>query len=73
MVADCAYTADSKGMHRAIDSADGRVYCYTNFEPADARRVYANFEQPDLKAAFTFHVIAPAHWTVLSNQPTPAA
>ena len=72
MVADCAYTADSKGMHRATDSADGRVYCYTNFEPADARRVYANFEQPDLKATFTFDVIAPAHWTVLSNQPTPA-
>ena len=71
VVADCAYTADSKGMHRAVDSADGRVYCYSNFEPADARRVYANFEQPDLKAAFTFDVIAPAHWTVLSNQPTP--
>ncbi len=71
VVADCAYTFDAKGMHRAADSADGRVYCYTNFEPADARRVYANFEQPDLKAAFTFHVTAPAHWTVLSNQPTP--
>ena len=53
VVADCAYTFDAKGMHRATDSADGRVYCYTNFEPADARRVYANFEQPDLKAAFT--------------------
>ncbi len=71
VVADCAYTADSKGMHRAVDSADSRVYCYTNCEPADARRVYANFEQPDLKAAFTFEVIAPAHWTVLSNQPAP--
>jgi aminopeptidase N len=71
VVADCAYTADSKGMHRAVDSADGRVYCYTNCEPADARRVYANFEQPDLKSAFTFDVIAPAHWTVLSNQPAP--
>ena len=73
VVADCAYTADSKGMHRAVDSADGKVYCYTNFEPADARRVYANFEQPDLKAVFTFHVIAPSHWTVLSNQPAPVA
>jgi aminopeptidase N len=71
VVADCAYTSDSKGMHRANDSADGQAYCYTNFEPADARRVYANFEQPDLKAEFTFRVIAPAHWTVLSNQPTP--
>jgi len=71
VVADCAYTTDSKGMHRAVDTADGKIYCYTNFEPADARRVYANFEQPDLKATFTFTVIAPAHWTVLSNQPAP--
>ncbi|HEY2505649.1 MAG TPA: aminopeptidase N [Streptosporangiaceae bacterium] len=71
VVADCAYTFDSKGMHRAVDSADGKVYCYTNFEPADARCVYANFEQPDLKATFAFRVIAPAHWTVLSNQTAP--
>ncbi|HXW44312.1 MAG TPA: aminopeptidase N [Streptosporangiaceae bacterium] len=71
VVADCAYTHDSKGMHRAVDSADGRVYLYTNFEPADARGVFANFEQPDLKAAFTFHVTAPEHWAVLSNQPAP--
>jgi aminopeptidase N len=73
VVADCAYTTDSKGMHRAVDSADGKSYCYTNFEPADARRVYANFEQPDLKATFVFTVVAPAHWTVLSNQPAPDA
>src|ERR1700756_4834046 len=71
VVADCAYTTDSKGMHRAVDSADGKTYCYTNFEPADARAVYANFEQPDLKATFTFTVIAPADWAVLSNQPSP--
>jgi aminopeptidase N len=71
VVADCAYTYDSKGMHRAVDSADGRVYLYTNFEPADARSVYANFEQPDLKASFTFRVTAPADWVVLSNQPAP--
>ncbi len=69
VVADCQYTTDSKGMHRAVDSADGKVYCYTNCEPADARSVYANFEQPDLKATFAFSVIAPANWTVLSNQP----
>src|ERR1700722_12171047 len=71
VVADCAYTYDAKGMHRAVDSADGRVYLYTNFEPADARNVYANFEQPDLKASFTFKVTAPEHWIVLSNQPAP--
>jgi aminopeptidase N len=68
VVADCAYASDSKGMHRSVDSADGKVYCYTNFEPADARRVFANFEQPDLKASFTFRVIAPPYWSVLSNQ-----
>jgi aminopeptidase N len=70
VVADCAYTFDSKGMHRAVDTADGNVYCYTNFEPADARRVFANFEQPDLKASFTFHVTVPESWIVLSNQPS---
>jgi len=69
VVAECGYAADAKGMHRAVDSADGNVYCYTNCEPADARQVFANFEQPDLKAEFTFRVTAPAHWVVLSNQP----
>ncbi len=70
-VADCAYSGDGSGLFRAVDAADGAVHTYTNCEPADARKVYANFEQPDLKAEFTFHVIAPAHWTVLSNQPAP--
>jgi aminopeptidase N len=71
VVADCAYSSMSAGLHRAVDSADGKVYLYTKCEPADARRIYANFEQPDLKAEFTFHVTAPAPWTVLSNQPAP--
>ena len=71
VVADCAYSGEASGLHRTVDSADGRVYTFTQFEPADARKVYANFEQPDLKARFTFHVVAPAHWTVLSNSPTP--
>ena len=71
VVADCAYTSDGSGLHRTVDSADGKVYTFTQFEPADARKVYANFEQPDLKAEFTFHITAPAHWIVLSNQPAP--
>jgi aminopeptidase N len=71
VVAECAYTYDAKGMHRAVDSADGRVYLYTNFEPADARSVFACFEQPDLKASFSFHVTAPEAWLVLSNEPPP--
>jgi len=69
VVAWCRYSADGTGMHRSVDHADGRVYAYTKFEPAYARSVFANFEQPDLKAPFTIHVTAPAHWTVLSNQP----
>ena len=71
VVAECAYSGEASGLYRTVDSADGKVYTFTQFEPADARRVYANFEQPDLKAEFTFHITAPAHWTVLSNSPAP--
>jgi aminopeptidase N len=69
VVARCAYTGDGSGLHRAVDSADGRVYIYAVLYPADARRVFACFDQQDLKASLAFHVTAPAHWTVLSNQP----
>jgi aminopeptidase N len=71
VVADCAYGTGGAGMQRSVDSADGRVYTFTDFEPADARTVFANFEQPDLKAAFTFHVLVPSDWVVISNQPAP--
>ncbi len=73
VTADCRYSSEGTGMHRSVDSADGRVYLYTKFEPAYARRVFANFEQPDLKAPFTFHVTVPADWTVLSSQPVAAS
>ncbi|PQZ87359.1 aminopeptidase N [Arthrobacter sp. MYb227] len=62
------YSRSGEGLHRYVDPADGQTYCYTQFEPADARRVYANFEQPDLKAPFTFIVRAPQGWHVASNQ-----
>ncbi|GMA36809.1 hypothetical protein GCM10025876_30130 [Demequina litorisediminis] len=52
-----------------MDPEDGEVYLYSQFEVADTRRMYAVFEQPDLKAAFTFTVTAPDHWHVLSNNP----
>jgi aminopeptidase N len=61
------YSRSGEGMHRFVDPADGQCYLYTQYEPADARRVFANFEQPDLKATYTFHVMAPAHWHVASN------
>jgi len=69
VVADCRYSHDGTGLHRAVDPADGKVYTYTKFEPAYARTVYANFEQPDLKASFTISVVVPDRWSVLSNDP----
>ncbi|RKE21625.1 aminopeptidase N [Streptomyces sp. TLI_171] len=71
VVADCAYTNTGEGLHRFVDPADGETYLYTQFEVPDARRVFANFEQPDLKASFAFTVTAPAGWVVVSNSPTP--
>ncbi|MEU3743946.1 MULTISPECIES: aminopeptidase N [Streptomyces] len=65
--AQCAYSRTGEGMHRFVDPEDGEVYLYTQYEPADARRVYANFEQPDLKAPYRFAVTAPEGWTVWSN------
>ncbi|MFF5453646.1 aminopeptidase N [Streptomyces sp. NPDC012950] len=65
--AQCAYSRTGEGMHRFVDPEDGEVYLYTQYEPADARRVYANFEQPDLKAPYRFSVTAPEEWTVWSN------
>ncbi|WP_313480826.1 aminopeptidase N [Microbacterium sp.] len=63
-----AYSRSGEGMHRFHDPVDGETYLYTQYEPADSRRVMACFEQPDLKASYTFRVVAPAGWHVLSNQ-----
>ncbi|MFG2822345.1 aminopeptidase N [Kitasatospora sp. NPDC048365] len=71
VVADCAYTNTGEGLHRFVDPVDGETYLYTQFEVPDARRVFAVFEQPDLKAAFRFTVTAPTGWVVVSNSPTP--
>ncbi|MEW1893476.1 aminopeptidase N [Streptomyces sp. NBC_00523] len=71
VVADCAYTNTGEGLHRFVDPVDQQAYLYTQFEVPDARRVFASFEQPDLKATFRFTVKAPSGWTVISNSPTP--
>nr|BFD84823.1 aminopeptidase N [Streptomyces sp. Xyl84] len=71
VVADCAYTNTGEGLHRFVDPVDDQAYLYTQFEVPDARRVFASFEQPDLKATFQFTVKAPEGWTVVSNSPTP--
>jgi aminopeptidase N len=60
-------TAVATGVHRHVDQADKQVYVWTSFEPDDARRAWACFDQPDLKAVHAFTVTAPENWTVLSN------
>ncbi|MFN8074285.1 MAG: aminopeptidase N [Kineosporiaceae bacterium] len=62
-------TQQRAGLHRSLDPGDGEVYVWTSFEPDDARRVFACFDQPDLKARFAISVLAPSAWTVASNSP----
>ncbi len=67
VVAECAYSRSGEGLHRFTDPTDGGVYLYSDLETFDAHRIYACFDQPDLKATFEFSVIAPEDWIVLSN------
>lgn len=65
--ADCRYSNTGEGLHRFVDPVDDEVYLYSQFETADAKRMFACFDQPDLKATFDVTVTAPAHWEVVSN------
>lgn len=68
--ADCRYSNTGEGLHRFVDPVDNEVYLYSQFETADAKRMFACFDQPDLKATFDVTVKAPAHWQVISNGAT---
>jgi aminopeptidase N len=68
--ADCRYSNTGEGLHRFVDPVDNEVYLYSQFETADAKRMFACFDQPDLKATFDVRVTAPEHWKVISNAPT---
>ena len=65
--ATCVYTNTGEGLHRFVDPVDKEVYLYSQFETADAKRMYACFDQPDLKASFSLTVTAPSHWKVIAN------
>lgn len=65
--ADCRYSNTGEGLHRFVDPVDDETYLYSQFETADAKRMFACFDQPDLKATFDLTVTAPAHWKVVSN------
>ena len=60
-------TSAATAVHRSVDAADKQVYVWTSFEPDEARRAWACFDQPDLKAVHAFTVTAPGTWTVLSS------
>ncbi|OKI05303.1 aminopeptidase N [Streptomyces sp. CB02923] len=62
-----SYSRTGEGMHRFTDPADGETYVYTQLFLDDAQRLFAAFDQPDLKAVFELTVTAPPGWTVLGN------
>lgn len=63
----CTYSTTGEGLHRAVDAADGTVYLYSQAEPADAKRIFACFDQPDLKAPIALTVSAPERWELIGN------
>ncbi|MFB7270248.1 aminopeptidase N [Streptomyces sp. NPDC056244] len=65
--ADMRYSRTGEGMHRFTDPTDGETYVYTQLFMEDVQRVFAAFDQPDLKAVFELTVTAPEDWTVLGN------
>ncbi|MFP5224146.1 MAG: aminopeptidase N [Actinomycetota bacterium] len=65
--ADCLYSRSGQGLHWFKDPTDDEVYLYSQFEPRNAHRAYACFDQPDLKGTFQFTVTTPDHWLVRSN------
>ncbi|MEV4642870.1 aminopeptidase N [Actinoplanes sp. NPDC049548] len=67
--ADFFFSASGQGLQRSQDPVDKEIYLYSQFETADAQRVYAAFDQPDLKSVFTWHATVPGHWKVVSNMP----
>ncbi|GAA5122798.1 aminopeptidase N [Alloalcanivorax gelatiniphagus] len=60
-------TRTGEGVLRTVDPTDKLVYVWTSLEPDEARRVWACFDQPDLKAPHRFVVTAPSSWVVTSN------
>jgi aminopeptidase N len=66
--ARCSYSRTGEGLHRFVDPADGRVYLWAQSFLDDAQRMFACFDQPDLKATIRLTVDAPPDWTVVGNE-----
>jgi aminopeptidase N len=67
VTATMGYSKDGQGLHRAIDPADDRHYVYGHSFLDAAPRIFACFDQPDLKAPYDVVVTAPTEWIVLGN------
>ena len=67
VTATIPYSRTGEGLHRMVDPADNEVYLYTQFETADAKRMFACFDQPDLKATYDLNIKTPKGWKIISN------
>ena len=61
------YSRAGAGLHRFTDDVDGLTYLALHGGLGNAQRVFAAFDQPDLKAPFSAAVAAPGSWTVIGN------
>ena len=67
VAARMAYSDSAEGLHRCVDPADGLTYLYGMSFLDNASRIFACFDQPDLKAPITLRVTAPEGWLVAAN------
>jgi aminopeptidase N len=61
------YVNDGDGMHAFTDPADDETYVSALLGMDIAQKVFACFDQPDLKATMSLTVTAPTEWTVVAN------
>jgi aminopeptidase N len=69
VIGTCDYQNIGAGLSKFQDPVDHKIYLHSQFETFDAHRMFPCFDQPDLKATFTFTVLAPSDWIVVSNNP----
>jgi len=62
------YRRDGVGLHSFTDKVDGLQYIYTQFEADFCHYVFPCFDQPDLKATWSFSAITDDDWNVISNE-----
>ena len=65
--ADIPYSRTGDGLNRYIDPEDGETYVGAYIGVVNAQKVFACFDQPDLKAEISTRVTAPPEWTVVGN------